>query len=167
MAVFDSSVLLLAIDPSAKAPIDPATNLPLKDAAKRIENLFNLLIDIDETIVIPAPVLCEILVHADEASQNYLTYLRNMGDFRIAPFGERAAILAASSMREAIRRGGHRVDSTNPNTAKAKIKFDRQIVAIAKIEKEKAIYSDDNDIHKLAERIGINSYRTSDILLSP
>lgn len=67
MAVFDSSVLLLAIDPSAKAPIDPATNLTLKDAAKRIENLFKLLFDKNETIVTLAPVLCKIIVHADEA----------------------------------------------------------------------------------------------------
>jgi hypothetical protein len=37
----------------------------------------------------------------------------------------------------------------------AKVKFDRQIVAIAKVEKASMVYSDDEDVRKLAAAEGI------------
>jgi len=69
MVVFDSSVLLLVLDPNAKAPNDPDTGKPLEKAAERIRYLIENLSTAKEKIIIPAPVLSEVLVYADDAFQ--------------------------------------------------------------------------------------------------
>ena len=167
MVVFDSSVLLLVLDPNAKPPNDPATGKPLDKAAERIEHLIENLTADKEKIVIPTPVLSEVLVHAGDAMQPYLDILNGQAAFRIAPFDQKAAIEAALSMSDAIKRGGHRVDAANSDATKTKIKFDRQIVAIAKAEGAHAVYSDDADVHGYAKHAGLDAYRTADLDLPP
>ena len=49
--------------------------------------------------------------------------------------------------REALERGDLRAGTTAP---RAKLKFDRQIIAIARVHQQATIYSDDGDIAKLA-----------------
>jgi len=167
MVVFDSSVLLLVLDPNAKAPNDPDTGKPLEKAAERIRYLIENLSTAKEKIIIPAPVLSEVLVYADDAFQPYLDTLNEQSVFRIAPFDQKAAMEAALTLRDAIRRGGHRVDTTGPDATKGKIKFDRQIVAVAKAEKAHTIYSDDADIHGYAKQAGLKAYRTAELDLPP
>jgi len=167
MVVFDTSILLLVLDSGAKAPIDPETGMSVEKAAQRIEYLIESLASQKETIVIPTPVLSEVLVHSGEAMEAYLDTLNGQAVFRVAPFDQKAAIEAALSLRDAIKRGGHRVDAANPDATKTKIKFDRQIVAIAKAEGAKVIYSDDSDVHNYAARAGLETYRTSDLGLPP
>lgn len=163
MVVFDSSVLLLVLDPNAKPPNDPSTGQPLKNAAQRIECLIANLTADKEKIVIPTPVLSEVLVHVRKAMHPYLEVLNGQAAFRIAPFDQKAAIEAAVAMSDANRRGGFRVDAANPDTSRTKIKFDRQIVAIAKAEGAKAVYSDDVDVHSYAKLAGLDAYRTADL----
>jgi len=167
MVVFDSSVLLLVLDPNAKPPNDPTTGQPLDKAAERIEYLIENLTANKEKIVIPTPVLSEVLVHAGDAMQPYLDILNGQSAFRIASFDQKAAIEAALAMSDAIKRGGHRVDAANPDATKTKIKFDRQIVAIAKAEGAHAVYSDDADVHSYAKHAGLDAYRTADLDLPP
>ena len=167
MVVFDSSVLLLVLDPNAKPPNDPTTGRPLDKAAGRIEYLIENLTADKEKIVIPTPVLSEVLVHAGEAMPPYLDIMNGQSAFRIAPFDQKAAIEAAIAMSDAIKRGGHRVDAANPDATKTKIKFDRQIVAIAKAEGALAVYSDDADVHSYAKHAGLDAYRTADLDLPP
>lgn len=167
MVVIDSSVLLLVLDPHAKAPEDPATGKVVESAAERIEYLIENLSADEEQIVIPTPVLSEVLVHAGSAMQAYLETLNSQGAFRIAPFDQKAAVEAALAMRDAIQRGGHRVDAASPDATKTKIKFDRQIVAIAKAEGAHTIYSDDNDVHNYAKRAGLKVFRTSELERPP
>lgn len=167
MVVFDTSVLLLVLDPNAKAPSDPGTGETVEKAVERIEYLIeNLTVD-KERIVIPTPVLSEVLVHAGDALQSYLDTLNQQAAFRIAPFDQKAAIEAALAISDAIRRGGHRVDAANPDATKTKIKFDRQIVAIAKAEGAHTVYSDDDDVHNYAKRAGLSAYRTAELDLPP
>lgn len=167
MVVFDSSVLLLVLDPNAKPPDDPATGQPLDKAAERIEYLIQNLTADKERVVIPTPVLSEVLVHSGDAMQPYLETLNSHAAFRIAPFDQKAAIEAAISTSNAIKRGGHRVDASNPDTTKTKIKFDRQIVAIAKAEGAQAVYSDDTDLLRYANQAGLGAYRTAELDLPP
>lgn len=167
MVVFDSSVLLLVLDPKAKPPNDPATGQPLEKAAERIEYLIENLSADKEKIVIPTPVLSEVLVHAGDAMQPYLDVMNGQAAFRIAPFDQKAAIEAALALSDAIKRGGHRVDAANPDATKTKIKFDRQIVAIAKAEGARAVYSDDADVHSYAKHVGLDACRTADLDLPP
>ncbi len=167
MVVFDTSILLLVLDPNAKAPVDPNTGDPVEKAAERIEYLIENLTADREKIVIPTPVLSEVLVHSGAAMELYLDTLNGQSAFRIAPFDQKAAIEAAIALRDAIKRGGHRVDAANPDATKTKIKFDRQIVAIAKAEGAHTIYSDDDDVHSYAGRSGLKAYRTAELNLPP
>lgn len=167
MVVFDSAFLLLVLDPRAKAPTDPATGQPIARAAERVEYLIKTLNGDKEKIIIPTPVLSEVLVHAGCATDRYLDVLNNQVTFRIAHFDQKAAIEAAIAMRDALDRGGHRVDAANPDATKTKIKFDRQIVAIAKAEGAHTIYSDDEDVFNYGQRAGLKVIRTGDLDLPP
>ena len=54
--------------------------------------------------------------------------------------------------REALREGDLRADT---QSTRAKLKFDRQIIAIAKTQRQTTICSDDEDIATLAEPLGV------------
>jgi len=167
MVVFDTSILLLLLHPEAKQAIDPATGVAVEKAAERIKHLVDVLANAKEKIIIPTPVLSELLVHAGEATNQYLDVLNGQAVFRIAPFDQKAAIEAAIAMSESLSKGGIRVDATDPNVTRGKVKFDRQIVAIAKAEGARAVYSDDNDVVKYAQQAGLKAYRTIDLDLPP
>lgn len=167
MVVFDTSVLLLVLDPNAKAPDDPVTGASVEKAAERIEHLIANLSADKEQIVIPTPVLSEVLVHAGGAMQPYLDILNEQAVFRIAHFDEKAAIECALAMRDAINRGGHRIDAANPDVSKTKIKFDRQIVAVAKAEGAHTVYADNEDVHRYAKLADLKVYRTVELDIPP
>lgn len=167
MVVFDSSILLLVLDPKAKAPLDPTTGEAIYKAAERIEFLITKLTQDREKIVIPTPVLSEVLVYAGAAMQPYLDILTTQAAFRVAAFDQKAALEVAIAIRDSIERGSHRVDSANPDVTKTKIKFDRQIVGIAKAEGAHTVYSDDRDVHNYAKHAGLKAFRTIDLDLPP
>lgn len=167
MVVFDTSVLLLLLDPNAKPPTDPATRARVERAAERIEHLIDVLANDKEKIIIPTPVLSEVMVYAGGAMQKYMQYFTDQSVFRIAPFDQKAAIEAALAHRDALERGGLKIDAANPDTTRTKIKFDRQIVAIAKAEGASAVYSDDDDVIGYAKKAGLRAYRTADLDLPP
>lgn len=167
MVVFDSSILLLVLDPKARPPVDPDTGKPIDRAADRIEYLIDTLNNDQQKIIIPTPVLSEVLVNAGDAMQKYIQIINNQSVFRIASFDQKAAIEAALAHKDAMDRGGLRIDTASPDATKTKIKFDRQIVAIAKAEGAEAVYSDDDDVIGYAQRSGIKAYRTIDLDLPP
>ena len=70
-------------------------------------------------------------------------------------------------MADAIRRGGLKVDAVNAQVTKSKVKFDRQIAAIAKVKKASRIYSDQGDLERLGKLIGIEVEKTSDLPSRP
>jgi predicted nucleic acid-binding protein len=167
MVVFDTSILLLLIEPTAKPPLNPSTGKPVENAPARITHLVSVLSEAREKIIVPTPVLSELLIHAGAAMEQYLHTLNGQASFRIANFDQKAAIEAAIAMSDAIRRGGIRVDATDPQATRGKVKFDRQIVAIAKAEGATAVYSDDGDVVKYAQQAGLKAYRTADLDLPP
>lgn len=167
MVVFDTTVLLLVLDPRAKPPTDPETGQPLDRPAARIEHLVDNLTKMNEQIIIPTPVFSEVLVLAGQAAPKYIQYLNGMSVFRIAPFDQKAAIEAAIAHRDALDRGGIRIDTATPDATRTKIKFDRQIVAIAKAEGARMVYSDDDDVIGYAARSGLGASRTIDLDLPP
>ena len=167
MVAVDTSVLLLFLNPRAKAPVDPSTGEPVERAGERIEYLITTLETAGEHLLVPTPVLCEVLVHADTAKEAYIRCFNDRAVFRIVPFGIRAAIEAAKAKAQALKRGGHRVDVVNPDATKTKIEFDRQLVAIAKVEGAHTIYSDDEDIHKQGVHARLKTLRTADLGLPP
>jgi hypothetical protein len=84
-------------------------------------------------------------VRAAKGGPEFHRILSSSKHFRIAAFDERAAVEFAA--RQAERIAGGRA----PAAPRAKAKFDDQIVAIVAVEGATTIYSDDEDIQKLAE----------------
>jgi hypothetical protein len=140
--------------PTVSGPIDPATNKPLESCRERLDYLIEDLETRRVKIIVPTPALSEILVHADRAGVQYLNKLRQSRAFRIASFDERAAVEVAMTIRQDIEKLGRKRGRTVTATW-AKVKFDRQIVAIAKVNGASIIYSGDEGIRTFAEESGI------------
>ena len=118
----------------------------------RIEKLQEDLDSDSERMILPTPVLSEFLILVGNDGQTYLEKLSGMKNILIKPFDEVSAIELAALEIEDRQKVGKRLGSASPW---AKLRFDRQIVAIAKTNKAKRIYSDDEDVMKFAARIGM------------
>lgn len=162
--VFDSTFLVMLTNPEATPPLDPETGKPVELAKERIEHLINTLSEGGDKIIIPTPVLSEFLVRADAAAAEYLQILDRISAFQIENFDKRAAVELAALNREALDTGDKR---TGRDATWAKIKFDRQIVAIAKVAKADCIYSDDDDLKTFGTKAGISVIRLHEIDLPP
>lgn len=166
MVVFDTSILLLALDPDSRPPKDPETGEPVDRASKRVDYLIDMLSADREQIIVPTPVLSELLVHAGAATGDYLEFLQKGSAFRIAPFDAKAAIENALLTQQALQKDGLKTDAGS-NDSRSKVKFDRQIVAIARVEGARAVYSDDRSLLRHALRSGLTAYGVGDLPLPP
>lgn len=164
MVLLDSSILLFFLEKETPSPLDPSTGKAIEHAKERIDYLIKTLQEDGNIIVIPTPVLSEILVRAGKAGADYYQILNGSANFRIAPFDTRAAIEVAS-MANGTGKSGNKKGGLA--STYAKIKYDRQIVAIAKTEKVTIIYSDDKNLQTLGESHGIKSYGLADLPLPP
>lgn len=161
IVVFDASILIYVIDEHAKPPIDPSTGEPVDRCHERVMHLLEFLQRQNAKIIIPTPVLAEVLVRAAKAGPDFLRILSASKHFRIAPFDQRAAVEFAARQAGRLAAGERAPAATRP-----KAKFDDQIVAIAAVEGATTIYSDDRDIAKLAGgRFGV--VRIANIPLPP
>ncbi len=68
---------------------------------------------------------------------------------------------AAALTREAIDKGGKH--GAMPDATWAKVKFDRQIVAIARAVGATTIYTNDDQLSKHARAIGITAFKPDDL----
>ncbi|MGH7084528.1 MAG: type II toxin-antitoxin system VapC family toxin, partial [Acetobacteraceae bacterium] len=157
MVVFDASILLFVFDEN--------TPSSAPRAKERVEYLIDRLSEAGEKIIIPTPALSECLVHTGPAGAEYLTAISKQSCFRVASFDERAAVEAAVRTYNARQRGQRK--GGNPDASKTKIKFDRQIAAIATVEGATAVYSDDSDVRGYAVEAGMEAYQLSDLPLPP
>ncbi len=152
MVVFDTTVLLPVLWPGVPVPNHPQTGQPVERFRDRIDCLVAHLEQSRTKIIIPTPVLSEILVRAGAAGPEYLAQINAHAAFRIVAFDERAAVEVATMTKKAIDAGDKRggVDATWN-----KIKYDRQIVAIAKVEGAAALYSDDPGVRAFGNGVGL------------
>lgn len=164
MVVLDTCILLLFLEPRTNPPLDQQTGAPLERAAERIDNLVKTLSQQAEPIIIPTPVLSEALVYAGRATNSWIEKINKSSAFRLEAFEQRAAIEAADAIAQARKRNKSKKDS---DASWTKVKFDRQIVAIAKSRGASVIYSDDKDIEKFAKGTGIQVIKTRELPLPP
>lgn len=161
MVVFDTSVLALAFDVSFKAPTDPNTGTLLTDCKTRIDNLIDNLSKKKVRILIPTPVLAEYLVRGGADKAKRLNEFSTSRAFTIAPFDQKAAIECALLSEQDMVRGTS--SSGQELESKAKVKFDRQIIAIAKAQGVEVIYTGDINFAKCANKNGISTTMTWEI----
>lgn len=153
-AVFDASFLIPLLDPQVKG---------VGEVDGRLLHLIATLDRQRDVIIVPTPALSETLIGAGDAAPKYLDILNKTSRFRVAAFGERAAVEAAARHREALRVG----DKKEGSESWSKVKFDRQIVAIAKVEGAERIYSNDADIHRYGKADGLQVIRLEDLEAPP
>ena len=157
MVAIDNTIFSLMLYPKARPPQVPSTKKPVERVQDRIDKLLEDLDSESERIILPTPVLSEFLILVGKESTSYLEKLSGMKNILVKPFDEVAAIeFAAIEVEDRMKRG-KRAGSASPW---AKLRFDRQIVAITKVNGAKRIYSDDEDVMKFAIRLGIEAIGT-------
>ena len=152
----DSSALALLMNPIANPPHNPETNQPVQLVPERI-NLFLASLKASDTLIISTPVLAEVLVRAGDGAPGILEALAGMGRIKVKPFGQRAAVETAMMTQQAIDAGDKKAGSGAPWQ---KVKVDRQIIAVARVEGATAIYSDDGDLIAFAKALGMEVVST-------
>lgn len=159
MVLLDNSILCLLLHPSAKH------RESVERVTDRIDYLIETLQANKDSAIIPTPALSEFLVLAGRSAADYLLKIRESGYLRIEPFDERAAIELADMEIVARAKGAKRGSASTSEWQK--VKFDRQIVAIAKVHKVSVIYSDDPDIRHHGKDVGISVIGLADLPLPP
>ena len=153
---FDSVILGAYLHPEASDPT-PVDRIP-----ERLKNLVETLESASAEIIVPTPALSEFLVLAANEAPAYLEHLSNSSVFKVEPFDLKAAIEAAALQRQAIDAGSKKGRATGPWQ---KVKVDWQIVAIAKVHDVDELFSDDDDVRKLAESAGVRVKGVEDLPL--
>jgi hypothetical protein len=162
IVAFDASTLVYVFNEKAGAPPDPKTGQPVTRCADRIRFLLQTIEREKGKIVIPTPALAEVLVKAEKAAPDYLAEFDRNRHFKLVGFDKRAMIEFVAMERERL---GDAIGSAG--SPKPKAKFDQQIVAIAKVENANTIYSDDEDVRKLATRHDIEVVGIAQLPLPP
>lgn len=133
--VFDSTYLIDLFNPKLKG-----------DKRAALDTLIAEFSRTKTSILIPAPSLTEMLIHADKARDEYVQKLNGNTAFAVIPFDRRAAtecsFLLADAWDKKVQKG----------VTRTKFKFDWMIVACAASRNIKLIYSDDADIARCAEQ---------------
>ena len=154
MVGFDATFLTFMFVPSAPSTVDRARD--------RIEFLISDLHGRGERIIIPTPALSEVLIKTGHATKQIIHDLTHSPKFIIAPFESRAALEVALMARDAHRKGDKKGGASG---TWAKVKYDRQIVAITKVFGALTIYSEDEDLCKLAVASGLKAVSVRDLSL--
>ena len=160
--VFDATMLLLLLRPGVSPPFDPATGKPVAHAEERIAQLVSDLEKARVTIIVPTPALSELLVHAGSAGPEWVRQISRSAAFKLAPFDTLAAIEVAEMTRVAIAAGDKR---SGASATWVKVKYDRQIVAIAKVAHADTIYTDDEGLRGFAEAQGLSVVKLAELPL--
>jgi hypothetical protein len=163
MVVLDTTTLLFLLYPNVPPPLDPNTKLPVDRAKDRITHLIHDFEKAKTRVLIPTPVLSELLVRIGPDKQAIVGEIQKRQVFQIEAFDARAAIELAHLMDG----NGQVQNSVDPTQSKAKVKFDRQIIAIAKVHGVSNIYSDDGGIHTIGKKNGFNVIQTCELPLPP
>lgn len=152
------------VAPKAATPLD-SKGKPIKYAKQRIDGEVEALGKSKTKIIIPTPALSEALVRAGQAAATeYVRLISRSARFRIESFDQRAALELALMTKQAIDKG-HKNGGSDQTWAK--IKFDRQIVAIAKVNKATVIYSDDKNLRTFAFANGLRAVSLADLQVPP
>lgn len=164
MVVFDTTFLLHLIDPHISPPLDPSSGQPVTNSYQRVRHLVSDLNDRHEKIIVPTPALGELLILAEKAGNEYLDSFTRAAVFQVESFDVRAAVELSIMTAKAIKDGDKKAGST---ASMAKLKFDRQIIAIAKVNDGSPIYTNDKNLTKFAKAHDIETVALWDIPLPP
>lgn len=160
MVAIDSTFFPYLFKHKTRVPKDPATDKTVEYVDDRIDLLIETLQEDGETIIIPAPALSEFLVLAKNDGPKYLDIITKSPLYEVKPFDEMAAVeLAAIRLEMEKSLSKQELRKQSPEETWAKMSFDRQIVAIAKVHRAHTIYSEDGGVAKFAKANNISPVR--------
>ena len=163
MIVFDTTTLSILFLPGV-AVGNRLTAKPITHAKERIDALIERIAADEDVILIPTPVLSELIVKIPARADELLKKFRASPWFKIESFDPAAAVelglRTAKAMAAGDKREGLQADWT-------KVKFDRQIVAIALVNNASEIISDDADVAAIGERWGVKVTSIEELPLPP
>jgi len=151
MVLFDAGILIKLLD--ARTP---------DSQREKLDYLIATLQKTKTKILIPTPALAEFYV---KANPEVVANFKGKSAFLIASFDEKAALECSISVADAIR--SHDKRAAQPDAPWQKIKFDHQIVAIAKCNGATTIYSEDAGLRKFAELLGLKTLSVDDLPENP
>jgi predicted nucleic acid-binding protein len=131
---------------------------------RRLSYFFDQVTESKQQIIVPAPVVAEFLVVADEARLELMKKLRESTAVTIAAFDYRAAVECSLITAAAKNRGDTKYGG---DSSKQKIKIDEQIVSIARVMGATLIVSNDRDVQKIAARVNIETKQIEELDLPP
>ena len=165
MVVIDATILMLLFRSDVPARLINSKGNPIEHIKERVDYLVKTLEGSKSRIIIPTPVLSELLVRASpHETQRILEEINRLEVFRVEPFEIRAAIELAVMTRAALAAGNKKNGSDAPWT---KVKFDRQIIAIARVAQVTMIYTDDKNLASTAKLVNIPTLGLPDLPLPP
>jgi hypothetical protein len=163
MIALDTTALSLLFVPGATA-FRAGSRKPIKHAKERMDALVERIAQEQGVILIPTPALSELMVKIPENIDALLKQLRTSPWFRIEAFDAAAAVEVAIRTAKAIASGDKR---EGIEAEWAKVKFDRQIVAIALVSGASGIISDDPHVQAIGERWKTDVKSVEDLPLPP
>ena len=153
ICLFDAGFLSILFDDKARVPRDAKGKPVVERAQDRIDFLVQTISEKGESkIILPAPALAEFMLLAADRWIDYITIIRRRAIFEIAGFDDPEAIELVEHWRKFG--DGKKLKAGTPETW-AKLKYDRQIAAIAKTRRVECIYSTDADLEKYAGELEI------------
>ena len=162
--IFDTNILVQAMTGMKDGCklSDPKNGLEIPDPKRRIEALIDMVESSGGSIIIPTPVLAEYLVGIDKGDhQNHLRLIQRKSCFEIASFDEIAAIECAQMPSIKELKAMMKSDTAN------KVKFDRQIISIAKSLNVDEIWTHDIGVFKRCKEMGMTVKSLADIEPAP
>lgn len=160
----DTSFLLYLFAPpgAVGVPLDD-NKVPVTFPKERVAALLDELEKVGAKIIVGTPALSELMIRSGvEAAQSWVTIMRKSAVFKIVAFDEKSAV-------EVAMMAGHAVQGENRKGASdgtyAKLKYDRQIVAIARTEGAAVFYSDDHRQRNLATKLGMTVRGLADCIV--
>lgn len=161
MAVTDASLLIHLIDGNAEFATDDEGG-QVQYVQERITGLIEDLAKRRERLLIPTPVLAEVMVRTQEAADEMLAILKGYRVFRIADFDAKAALECSLMTAKAIDDGDKKSGSNEPWQL---VKIDRQLAAIASANNQTQIYTGDARLTKFLQMHGMTVTTIADLPL--
>ena len=149
--VFDSSFLVAAVDIDifADSAVDRAKLTALLDELGRTKT----------RIIIPTPVLAEVFVKRPERMAHLIQVLQRSAQMTIAAFDTAAAAVAA----QLLARHWPTKKQRQADWSRHRLKFDIQILAIARVANASVIYTNDHQLAVLAQTEAMKSVNFGDL----
>lgn len=158
--VIDTSVLIFMADPSAPAPLHPTTRKPVSHCRERVESLIEGLNDSSAVVIVPTPVLSELLIRAADRQQELLAVITGKRGVQVSPFDAMAAVENSQLRRS------RRLAVAKQGETKKEVSFDLQVLAIARVNNADMVLTDDVNLRRRCVQSGMKVLGIADLPLS-